>query len=272
MAGVRPALVPEAHGAYGSGRRLGGGDPQRVRLERVEQQRLGERVRLAPGIQIRVRQPRHDQPVLRSHPVRDPGRVQTARLLLPVDRLGKQQRPPDGQRDEHRHHQRRRRDRGRADRPARLQRAHRRSAQEGHPGGLLQRRRATQQAPLLHRPGTETGRRTDGRPDRQRSRFGRRGAVHRNARLGQPAAPHRRRGKGDQGLRCADHDPHRGDRHLGRRNRDQLLLGRPRNDEGHVRRRRREHRSARESHAETRPAVERGQGRWVRPHRKRRRN
>ena len=76
-----------------------------------------------PIVQIRVRQPRHDQPVLRPHPVRDPGRVQPARLLLPVDRLGKQQRPPDGQRDEHRDHQRRRRDRGRADRPARLQRA-----------------------------------------------------------------------------------------------------------------------------------------------------
>ena len=37
-----------------------------------------------------------------------------------------------------------------------------------------------------------------------------RGAVHRHARLGEPAAAHRRRRKGDQGLGRADHDPHSG--------------------------------------------------------------
>ncbi len=44
---------------------------------------------IAPQLQIHVRQPRDDEPVLRAHPVRGRGRVQTARLLLPVDRLGK---------------------------------------------------------------------------------------------------------------------------------------------------------------------------------------
>ena len=75
----------------------------------------------------------------------------------------------------------------------------------GIPVVCLQRRRAWQRAARLHRPGPETGRRKDGRTDRRGGRLGRRGAVHRDARLGEPAAADRRRRKGDQGLGQADH-------------------------------------------------------------------
>ena len=86
------------------------------------------------------------------------------------------------------------------------------------------------------------------------------GAVHRHARLGQPAAAHRRRRKGDQGLGQADHDA------LGRnrcRRRagavgDRSLVPEPQKRQGHVRRRRRQHGIARQSHAEARPAPRKG--------------
>ena len=56
------------------------------------------------------------------------GRVQAARVLLPVDRLGDEQRRRDGQRDEQRRQRRRRRDRRLADRPDGVQLAGRQSA------------------------------------------------------------------------------------------------------------------------------------------------
>ena len=143
-------------------------------------------LRLPPDLQIRRRQPRHDQLLLRPHPVRHRRRLQTARLLVRVDGLGKQQRQPDDQLDQHRGDQRSGRDRGRADRSARLQRSRRSGAEGRYSGRRLQRRRPHQQAPLLHRPGPETRRRKDGRTDRRRRRLGRRRAVHRDARLGEP--------------------------------------------------------------------------------------
>ncbi len=135
-----------------------------------------------PIVQIRGRQPRDDQPVLRAHPVRHRRRVQAARLLLRVDGLGKQKHRPDGQRHQHRRVIRRRRDRGLADQHHRVQRARRKRAEGGHPGRRLQRRRPLQQAPFLHRPGPETGRRTDGQTDRRRRGIGRRGDLHRHVR------------------------------------------------------------------------------------------
>ena len=95
LTGVAAGSVSTILAACGSSASSGGGSGRR-------------RVRLAPELQIRVRQPRHDEPVLRAHAVRRRGRVQAAGLLLPVDGLGNQQRQPDGQRDEHRGDQRRR--------------------------------------------------------------------------------------------------------------------------------------------------------------------
>ena len=136
-------------------RRLGQHAAGRVRVAapRAAAAAVGERVRLAPELQIRVRQPRHDEPVLHADAVRHRRRVQAARLHLPVDRLGKQQRQPDGQRAEQRRRRQSGRHRRRADRPARVQRAGRNGAQGGHPGRRLQRRRgrATRGSPTSAR-------------------------------------------------------------------------------------------------------------------------
>ena len=49
-----------------------------------------------------LRQPRDDEPVLRPDAVRRRGRLQAARLQLPVDRLEELERQRDGQRVQHR--------------------------------------------------------------------------------------------------------------------------------------------------------------------------
>ena len=126
----------------------------------------------SPGLQIRVRQPRHDEPVLHPHAVRHRRRLQAARLQLPVDGLGKQQRQPDGQRDQHGHRRESGWDRRRADRPARLQRPDRKGARSRHPGDRLQRRRRRQQPSRLRRSGPETRRRKDGGTDSRKGPVG----------------------------------------------------------------------------------------------------
>ncbi len=65
--------------------------------------------------------------------------------------------------------------------------------------------------------------------------------------------------------RCTRSPPARGP---GRALDDRRLLGRPPEHEGHVRRRRRQHRKPRESDAEVRPAGQRNQGRRLRPDRR----
>ena len=94
-----------------------------------------------------------------------------------------QQRRRDGQRVQQRGQRRRRRDRGRADRPDRVQRADVQKALGGEdPGRRLQRRRRRQRAPGLHRPGPVRVRAGDGRAHRLAGAVGRRRAVHRDAR------------------------------------------------------------------------------------------
>ena len=99
--------------------------------------------------------------------VRRRGRLQAARLLVPVDRLGDSQRQRDGQRDEHRHHRRRQRHRGRADRREGVQRADRRALKAKIPVRRLQRRRAEQRSAVLHRPGPVRVRPGDGQAHRR---------------------------------------------------------------------------------------------------------
>ena len=48
------------------------------------------------GVELRVRQPRDDEPVLRPDPVRHRGRLGAARHVVPVDRLGDVRHPRDG--------------------------------------------------------------------------------------------------------------------------------------------------------------------------------
>ena len=129
------ALAAEgAHPAHRADRRRRGPrhrDPDRVRRRRQQQQQqrddldgqgADQRRRHAGGghlqgveeVQVRLRQPRDDEPVLRPDALRRRGRLQAAGLQLPVDRLGELERQRDGQRVQHRHHRRRRRHRGRA--------------------------------------------------------------------------------------------------------------------------------------------------------------
>ena len=62
-------------------------------------------------VEVRLRLPRHDQPVLHPDPVRRRGRLRAARLLVPVDRVEGLGRGRDGQRHEHRDHRQGRRHR-----------------------------------------------------------------------------------------------------------------------------------------------------------------
>ena len=71
-AGLRPALIPAPHRADRRGGRRGEQPAGRLRFQRLEQQRREHHLRHEPELQIHVRQPRHDQPVLRPDPVRDP--------------------------------------------------------------------------------------------------------------------------------------------------------------------------------------------------------
>ncbi len=111
--------------ARGADRRRGGDGEHRDRGMRRRRQQARERARRraarrpaassrARAAEVRARQPRDDEPVLRADPLRRRGRLQAARLQLPVHRFQELQRQRDGQRVQHRRHQRRRRDRGAA--------------------------------------------------------------------------------------------------------------------------------------------------------------
>ena len=128
------ALAAEgAHPAHRADRRRRGprhGDPDRVRRRRRQQQQQRTTstakaqtsggtpatgiFKPAKKLQVRLRQPRDDEPVLRPDALRRRGRLQAAGLQLPVDGLGELERQRDGQRVQHRHHRRRGRHRGRA--------------------------------------------------------------------------------------------------------------------------------------------------------------
>ena len=83
-------------------------------------------------------------------------------------------------------------------------------AERRDPGRRLQRRRARQPAPGLHRPGPVRLGRKDGRTHRGTRALGRSRAVHRDPRLAQHPAADRRRAEDAQKTPC-DHDAR--DRH-----------------------------------------------------------
>ena len=151
------------------------------------------------GVGIRVRQPRHDEPVLRPDPVRRRGRLGAARHVVPVDRLGDVRHPRDGRCLRSRHRRQRRRDRRRTRRPRGVQRSDRAGARRGHPCRLLQRRRA-EQPDGLRRPGSLRLRVRDGQRIVELVGEGPVGAVHRHARPAQHPAPHRRSDRRDRGI------------------------------------------------------------------------
>ena len=136
------AMVLEACGGSSSS------SPSSARRPERRQQRSVD-LRIEQGLQVHVRQPRDDEPVLHADAERRGGRVQAARLLVSVDRLADEQRRRDGQRDEQRGQRRRRRDRRRADRPACVQRTDDEGAGREDPGRRLQRRRGEQRPARL---------------------------------------------------------------------------------------------------------------------------
>ena len=71
-------------------------------------------------LEVGLRLPRHDQPVLHPDPVRRRGRLQAAGHLVPVDRVEGLDRGRDGQRDQHRGQRQGRRHRGRRGRQDRV--------------------------------------------------------------------------------------------------------------------------------------------------------
>ena len=129
----------QTYGAHGGCCRHCGGDARRRAVE-TRTARQGDRDRGSPErratsspsdgqAQVRARQPRDDEPVLRPDQVRRRGRVQAARVLVPVDGLGERQRQRDGQRHEHGDHRRGERDRRLPGRQEGVQRADRRGAE-----------------------------------------------------------------------------------------------------------------------------------------------
>ena len=176
---------------------------------------------------------------------------------LRVDGLGKRKHQPDGQRHQHR------RLIGGADGIAvsliskhRVQRADRKRAEGGHPGGRLQRRRPSPPNKRLAYIGQDLKLAGELMGKRIVAAVGSGDVVifTASAGLGEPAAAHRRRRKGDQGIGRADQTDHDRDRlaGIGRENGDRSLLDRPPDHEGDVRRRRRRHRGTGGSDAEAR--------------------
>ena len=149
----------------------------------------GRAVSVASTLEIRLRQSRDGEPVLRPVPIRHPGRLCAARLRLSMDRLGDVRRGADGQRDEHRGCRQGRCDRGVPRRPEGFRPAGRKRARGRHPGVQLQCRFAHQQAPRLYRAGSVSVRPDDGRTHRQvgRQRQGR--DIHRDTGATELAAP-----------------------------------------------------------------------------------
>ena len=153
-----------------------------------------------PKLQVRARQPRHDEPVLRADAVRRRGRVQAAGLQLPVDGLAEQQRQRDGQRVQQRDHRAARTASGCAWSTCKAFNGPTDKALAAKiPVVGLQRRRRRQ------RRGWPTSARTC---SSRASEMGehivelvpvrRRGAVHRHAGLAEHPAAHRRRAGHDQ--------------------------------------------------------------------------
>ena len=104
------------------------------------------------GVELRVRQPRHHEPVLRADDLRHRGRRRAARHDASVDRIRRLRHRRDGQRDGGRDRRRGRRRRRRPRRPRGVQRPDRQGAGGGHPGALVQRR-CPEQPARLRRPG-----------------------------------------------------------------------------------------------------------------------
>ena len=213
-------------------------------------------------LEVRVGQPRDDEPVLRADPLRRRGRLQAARLQLPVHRFQELQRQRDGQRVQHRRHRRRRRHRGLPRRQEGVQPARRGGAEGQDPGPRLQRGRAEQRAAGLHRPGPVRLRRGDGQADPGSRPLGRRRAVHRHARAVQhPAADRRRPQRPQEGLGHQAARHHHRRRAAGGAVGDQRLRPEPPRDQGLLRRRRRQHAGAGADDPEAEAARQGRQGR-----------
>ncbi len=181
-----------------------------------EQRSSSRNLRLASELQIHLRQPRHDEPVLRPDAVRHPGRLQTARVQL---HSGPARKPATSARWSTRSTAR---SRPRADGIAvslidltAFNGPVESALSRGDPGRLLQRRRRTarQRTSGVHRAEPRSVRRKDGRTHRRTRAGRRRRAVHRDAGLAEHPAPHQRRAEDAQEA-PVDQNPH--DRH-GRR-------------------------------------------------------
>ena len=146
---------------------------------------------VAPEVEVRLRQPRDDEPVLRPDDLRSAGRVLAPWHQLPVDGLNDLRHQPDGERDERGDHGQGRRHRGLPRIADGVQRPDEPRAGQGHPGPQLQRR-CTEQPAGLHRSGSLPVRLQHGPAGRRPRRQRRRGALHRHAGPAQHPAPHRR--------------------------------------------------------------------------------
>ena len=221
----------------------------------------------ASEVEVRVRQPRDDEPVLRPDALRGRGRVLSARLQLPVDGIEDIRHQRDGQRVQRRDHGEGGRHRGRAGLPDGLQRPDEPSARQGHPGSRLQRG-CSEQPPLVHRPGSLPVRLRHGPAGRRAGPEWRRRTLHRYAGPAQHPAAHRRPPGGDQEVRQGQDQDER-HRHrcapARRAGEGGGLLPRAQRREGHVRGRRRHDRGHRSGDEEVRPPQEGGQGGWLRP-------
>ena len=188
------------------GRRRGG---RRRRRARRARRRLRQRGPSAPaerrqlpgdaGVELRVHQPRHDEPVLHPDAVRHRRRLGAARHDVAVDRLGDLRHPRDGQRFRSGDRRQGRRHRRGDRRPGGIQRPDPRGSRRRHSGGLVQRRCA-QRPHGLRRTGPLRFGRGDGPAHRRDRRRGQGRPVHRHARSAQHPAAHRRGDPGDPGL------------------------------------------------------------------------
>ena len=148
-----------------------------------------------------------------------------------------------------------------------VQPAHRRGAEGQDPGPRLQRGRAEQRAAGLHRPGPVRLRRGDGQADPGSRPLGRRRAVHRHARAVQhPAADRRRPQRPQEGLGHQAARDHHGRRAAGGAVGHRRVRAEPPRDQGLLRRRRRQHAGPRADDPEAEAARQGRQGRRLRPH------
>ena len=132
-------------------RRVPGGRPRRG-------------VSRATEVEVRVRQPRHDEPVLHPDPVRRGGRVRARQLRVTSGPARRRRRRRDGERLQRRDQREGRRASRSRSSTRTLRGADQAGARGGHPGRLLQRRRRANRAA---RRGWPTSARTSTSPASQ---------------------------------------------------------------------------------------------------------